>query len=78
MCLSIERGERPATKTLAAMWPVMPLRDLSRRSPCDFVHGMKRKYVNDLVMGLLRGAVFHHDGVPENSPSALMGRSPPP
>ena len=28
----------------------------------------------DLFMGLLRGAVFHHGGVPENSPLALLGR----
>ena len=27
-----------------------------------------------LSMGLFRGAVFHHGGVPENSPLALMGR----
>ena len=25
-------------------------------------------------MGLFRGAVFHHDGVPENCPLVLMGR----
>ena len=30
----------------------------------------------DLVMGLFRGAVFHHGGVPENCPLALMGRFP--
>ena len=28
----------------------------------------------DLSMGLFRGAVFHHGGVLENSPLALMGR----
>ena len=33
--------------------------------------------VIDLSMGLLRGAVFHHGGVPENCPLALMGVSPP-
>ena len=27
-------------------------------------------------MGLFRGAVFHHGGVPENSPVTLMGRFP--
>ena len=27
-------------------------------------------------MGLFRGAVFQHGGVPENSPLALMGRFP--
>ena len=27
-------------------------------------------------MGLVRGTVFHHDGVPENCPLALMGRFP--
>ena len=27
-------------------------------------------------MGLFRGAVFHHGGVPENSPLVLMGRFP--
>ena len=26
----------------------------------------------DLLMGLFRGAVFHHGGVPENCPLALM------
>ena len=31
--------------------------------------------VTDLLMGLFRGAVFHH-GVPENSPLTLMGRFP--
>ena len=30
----------------------------------------------DLLMSLSRGAVFHHGGVRENSPLALMGRSP--
>ena len=30
----------------------------------------------DLLMGLFRGAGFHHGGVPENCPLALMGRSP--
>ena len=30
----------------------------------------------DLLMGLFRGAVFRHGGVPENSPFALMGRFP--
>ena len=30
----------------------------------------------DLLMGLFRGAVFHHGGVPENCPLALMGRFP--
>ena len=30
----------------------------------------------DLLMDLLRGAVFHHSGVLENSPLALMGRFP--
>ena len=28
------------------------------------------------VNGPFRGAVFHHDGVPENSPLALRGRFP--
>ena len=28
----------------------------------------------DLLMGLFRGAVFHHGGVPENCPLVLMGR----
>ena len=28
----------------------------------------------DLLMGLFRGAVFQHGGVPENSPLTLMGR----
>ena len=32
--------------------------------------------VIDLLMGLFRGAVFHHGGVPENCPLALMGRFP--
>ena len=27
-------------------------------------------------MGHFRGAVFHHGGVPENCPLALMGRFP--
>ena len=27
-------------------------------------------------MGLFRGAVFHHGGVPENCPLALVGRFP--
>ena len=27
-------------------------------------------------MGLFRGSVFHHVGVPKNSPLALMGRYP--
>ena len=27
-------------------------------------------------MGLFRGAVFRHSGVPENSPVSLMGRFP--
>ena len=27
-------------------------------------------------MGLLTGAVFHHGGVPENCPLALLGRFP--
>ena len=31
----------------------------------------------DLLMGLFRGAVFHHGGVPENCPLALMGVFPP-
>ena len=30
----------------------------------------------DLLMGLIRGAVFHHCGVPGNCPLALMGRFP--
>ena len=30
----------------------------------------------DLLMGLLRGATFHHGGMPQNSPLALMGRFP--
>ena len=30
----------------------------------------------DLLMGLFRGAVFRHGGVPENSPLTLMGRFP--
>ena len=30
----------------------------------------------DLLMGLFRGAVFRHSGVPENSPLSLMGRFP--
>ena len=28
----------------------------------------------DLFMGLFRGAVFQHGGVPEDSPLAFMGR----
>ena len=30
----------------------------------------------ELLMGLFWGAVFHHGGVPENSPLRLMGRFP--
>ena len=30
-----------------------------------------------LLMGRFRGAVFHHGGVAENSPLALVGRFPP-
>ena len=30
----------------------------------------------DLLTGLFRGAVFHHGGVPENCPLALVGRFP--
>ena len=34
------------------------------------------KDLMDLLKGLFRGAVFHHGGVPENSPLALMVRFP--
>ena len=30
----------------------------------------------DLLMGLFRGAIFHHGGVPENCLLALLGRFP--
>ena len=40
---------------------------------CDLCHFV---VVIDLLMGLFRGAVFHHGGVPENCPKALMGRFP--
>ena len=36
----------------------------------------QRFEIIDLLMGLFRGAVFHHGGVPENSPLTLMGRFP--
>ena len=36
----------------------------------------ERVWVIDLLTGLFRGAVFHHGGVPENCPLALMGRFP--
>ena len=35
---------------------------------------MSTKVFIDLLMGLFRGAVFDHGGVPENCPLALMGR----
>ena len=31
----------------------------------------------DLLMGLFRGDVFHHGGVPENCPLTLKGRFRP-
>ena len=33
-------------------------------------------YLIDLLMGLFRGAVVHHGGMPENSPLALIGAFP--
>ena len=44
------------------------------------VHGVQNEgqsrgaKIIDLLMSLLKGAVFHHGGVPENCPLALMGR----
>ena len=38
--------------------------------------GIPEPMLIDLLMGLFRGAVFHHGGVPENCPLALMGRFP--
>ena len=34
-------------------------------------------FLTDLLIGPFRGAVFHHGGMPENCPSALVGVSPP-
>ena len=52
---------------------IRPLPGKTCDFPCD------RKWlaiVIDLLMGLFRGAVFDHGGVPENCPLALMGRFP--
>ena len=38
--------------------------------------GTETLQIIDLLMGLFRGAVFDHVGVPENCPLALMGRFP--
>ena len=35
-----------------------------------------QRFFIDLLMGLFRGAVFHHGGVPENCPLKLMGLFP--
>ena len=39
----------------------------------DFTFAQGSSKIRYLFMGLFRGAVFHHGGVPKNSPLALMG-----
>ena len=50
----------------------------ARTNPCCFCGFFlvfpKWQGKEDQGMGLFRGAVFHHGGVPENCPLALMGR----
>ena len=57
-----------------------PTRNVPERVP-DTIRSFREgignpRLVMDLLMGLFRGAVFHHDGVPENCPLASMGRCP--
>ena len=40
----------------------------------DFGNLFRTQRIIDLLMGLFRGAIFHHGGVPEKCPLALMGR----
>ena len=44
--------------------------------PIPYSHTCPLAHAIDLLMGLFRGAVFHHAGVPKNCPLALMGRFP--
>ena len=46
------------------------------RSPGPLGFGITPDSFIDLLMGLFRGAVCHHGGVPQNCPLVLMGRFP--
>ena len=54
------------------------LRALKERGQYDMGDCVPKRSVSiiDLLMGLFRGAVFDHGGVPGNCPLALMGRFP--